>query len=230
MNTFESCLAKGRLKQIEPDAERVAKELETAKEELERARTAFVSRRWDEVVTQSYFAMTRLARAAVNSRGYRDTNLYGLLTALEHLLIEPGDLRKETTADIREAKDLKDSVYSGRRAQGRDARQLLVAAHLLAKQVFAMLLLPGFEDIEIPTEMPQASEQPRPRNNGPRIEDEAYERGQEHWRAQTQRLPSRGRVPRRPPAPDYYDHDNEGRGPIWRPPSSRSSGPWRAAD
>jgi uncharacterized protein (UPF0332 family) len=228
-NTFESCLAKGRLKQIEPDAERVAKELETAKEELERARTAFIARRWDEVVTQSYFAMTRLARAAVNSRGYRDTNLYGLLTALEHLLVEKGDLRKETTADIREAKDLKDSVYAGRRAQGRDARQLLVAAHLLAKQVFAMLSLPGFEDLEIPTEAPPASEQSQIRGDGPQFQDEAYERGQEHWRAQTQRLPSRGRPVRRPPSQDYYDREQDG-GPLWRPPSNRNTGSWRAAD
>ncbi len=230
MKPFESCLAKGRLKQVEPDAERVAKELETAKEELERARTAFVSRRWDEVVTQAYFAMTRLARAAINSRGYRDTNLYGLLTALDHLLIENGELRKETTAEVREAKDMKDSVYSGRRAHHRDARQILVSSHLLAKQVFGMLSLPGFEDLEIPTEVPQDPDPGRVRNNGRRLDHAARPRRSENWRSSPRRQPGRERVPRRPSQPDVYDPDQDGGGPIWRPPSSRSSGNWRAAD
>ena len=42
MDPFEDCLAKGRLKKIEPDAERVARELDTAREEHTNEKTALV--------------------------------------------------------------------------------------------------------------------------------------------------------------------------------------------
>ncbi|MFC1572393.1 hypothetical protein ACFL6M_02230 [Candidatus Eisenbacteria bacterium] len=170
MKPFEDCLKKGRLKKIEPDAERVAGELDTAKEELERARSSYMNRNWDEAATQACFAMLRCARAAINSRGYRDTNLYGLCIGLQELLVEGGELSANVVKEIRTAKDIKDAVYSGHRASYRDARQLLQWAQFLARDVFKLVALPGFEAGEISTVIPDPPEraeraEPRPRTD-----------------------------------------------------------------
>lgn len=177
MDVFSDCIKKGRLKQIEPDVESAARELDTSKGELERARQAFVQGRWEDVITQSYFAMHRCARAAINSLGYRDTNLYGLLAGIDKLLVEPGQLPAGTSKRISEAKDIKDSVYNGGRAGMREARTLLGFALELAKAVFGLLKLPGFEAESIDTALPERPDpqrQPRPprdsypRNDAPR--------------------------------------------------------------
>jgi uncharacterized protein (UPF0332 family) len=154
MKPFEDCVAKGRLKKIEPDIERVAHELETAKEELSRARTAFALRRWDETATQAYFAMSRCARAAINARGYRDTNLYGLCVGLQALFVDAGDLAEQTVKQLRDAKDLKDLVYAGGRASPDKAQNVLTWVQTMAKEVFGQLALPGFDANEIETDLP----------------------------------------------------------------------------
>jgi len=161
VNIFEDCVKKGRLKKIEPDIERAARELETAKDELERGRHAYTHGRWEDVVTQSYFAMHRCARAAVSSRGYRDTNLYGLLAALEHLFVEPGQLPEGTGKRISEAKDIKDSVYNGGRASIREARPMLLLAQNMAKAVFGLLKLPGFDANSIEAGIPERTDPQR---------------------------------------------------------------------
>lgn len=158
MKAFENCLARGRLKAIEPDAERVANELEKAKEELERARAAYLRSNLDETVTQAYFAMSRCARAAINSRGYRDTNLYGLLIGIEHLFVESEEFPRAVIKQIRDAKDAKDAVYNGHRASGHAARNALQWSLLLAKEVFTRLALPGFDAEGMETTLPESPE------------------------------------------------------------------------
>ncbi len=154
MNPFDDCVAKGRLKKVEPDIERVARELATAQDELQRARTSFAANRWDETVTQSYFAMSRCARAAINARGYRDTNLYGLCVGLQALFVDKGDLPENTVKQIREAKDLKDLVYAGGRVSPDKARRALAWLLVLAKAIFTQLALPGFDGDAIETTLP----------------------------------------------------------------------------
>lgn len=167
MDPFEDCVKKGRLKAIEPDAERVASELERAREELERARACYVNGNWDEATMQSYFAMYRCARAAINSRGYRDTNLYGLCHGLQRLFIDPEGLSGETVKRIREAKDVKDAVYSGHRASPRSARNLLAWALELAKGVFSRISLPGFDADAIELALPEPPDHERTHTTTP---------------------------------------------------------------
>ena len=155
MAAFDDCLTKGRLKKIDPDVELIARELGTAKEELERARLSCASGNWNDTAMQSYFVLTRCARAAVNARGYKDTNLYGLQIALEHLFIEPGELDKAITKQIRDAKDVKDAVYSGRRSSPYESKQMLMWAQKFAKFVFGRLALPGFDGEQVPTNIPE---------------------------------------------------------------------------
>ncbi len=163
MDPFEDCVAKGRLKPIEPDAERVATELNRALEELERARACYVSGNWDETAMQAYFSMYRCARAAINARGYRDTNLYGLCVGLERLFLEKEDLPAEIVKQLREAKDIKDAVYNGHRATPHHARNLLLWCQRFAKIIFTRIRLPGFEDVVIETELPQPPDPSRDR-------------------------------------------------------------------
>ncbi|MCK4305021.1 MAG: hypothetical protein KAY24_12355 [Candidatus Eisenbacteria sp.] len=167
MDPFDDCLRKGRLKKVEPDAERVASELATAKEELERARTCYIGSNWDEVATQAYFAMYRCARAGINSRGYRDTNLYGLCVALQRLFVDEGTLQNGTITKIREAKDIKDAVYGGHRASHQDARSMLQGAQVFAKAIFSQLTLPGFDAAAIELTIPERPDPGRSRINRP---------------------------------------------------------------
>lgn len=160
MDVFEDCVAKGRLKQIEVDVERIASELSTAKDELTRARACYIGGNWGETATQAYFALYRTARAAINSQGYKDTNLYGLLAGLRKLFVETDKLPAKFVDYIRDGKDIKDVVYEGGRATRSDARLMLGWASYFVKAVFGMLSLPGFEATEIDTSLPEMITRP----------------------------------------------------------------------
>lgn len=214
MDVFEDCIKKGRLKQTEPDIESAARELETAKGELERARQAYVQGRWEDVITQSYFAVHRCARAAINSRGYRDTNLYGLLAGIDRLFVEGHQLPEGTSKRISEAKDIKDSVYNGGRAGAREARTLLIFALELGKAVFGLLKLPGFESETIDTTLP---ERPDPQRSRP-VRDEGFPRPDASPRTH---FPS-GEF-RRP----RFNQGNQGNPPSWRTPGEDDNTRWR---
>lgn len=163
MDSFEQCLARGRLKAIEPDAELIASELNTALAEYERARTCYVSGNWDETATQAYFAMYRCARAALNARGYRDTNLFGLCVGLERVFLVPEGLPLAVIKQLRDAKDIKDAVYSGHRATAQHARSLLQWAQGFARTVFARVRLPGFDPTSIDISLPEPPDPARGR-------------------------------------------------------------------
>lgn len=163
MDPFEQCVVRGRLKVAEPDAERVAAELHTALAELERARACFVSGNWDEAATQAFFSMSRCARAAINSRGYRDTNLFGLAVGLERLFLVPEGLPLTVVKQLRDAKDVKDAVYAGHRATAQQARRALLWAQSLAKMVFTRVRLPGFDPDTIDETLPEPPDPARGR-------------------------------------------------------------------
>ncbi|MBD3237738.1 MAG: hypothetical protein GF330_13625, partial [Candidatus Eisenbacteria bacterium] len=176
MDPFEDCLVKGRLKKIDVDVERVASELQTAQEELTRARACYAGGNWGETATQAYFALFRTARAAINSQGYRDTNLYGLLAGVRKLYVETDKLPAKFIDAIRDSKDIKDVIYEGGRATRRDARQVLGWALGFVKTVFGLLALPGFDadaiDATLPEPQPRAERSGRngdgpPRGRGP---------------------------------------------------------------
>jgi uncharacterized protein (UPF0332 family) len=225
MDVFQDCLTKGRIKQIEPDVNLAAKELETARDELQRGRAGFVAGRWDETVTQAYFALHRCARAAIASRGYKDTNLYGLLIALDHLFVEPGLLPATTSRQIRQAKDIKDSVYESRRASFTEARQVLQWSQDLAKAVFARLALPGFEATEIDTTLPEATGSRPPQSSAPSSPAASAPVSGSRWshRERTDAPPARRERWTGPPARDeqqpvWKDQDSVEDRTLWRPP------------
>ncbi|MFH1143799.1 MAG: hypothetical protein V1774_04575 [Candidatus Eisenbacteria bacterium] len=164
MDRFADCIAKGRLKKIEPDPEKVAGELRSAVGELERSRARFRGGIWDEATTLAYFALYRASRAALLSKGFMDTNLYGLCTGLEQLLIAPGELPSEVVVQLREGKSIKDSVYSGGRSSRSEAQQMLGWALPVVRRVLTLLSLPDLDPSKVDPELPE----PRVRPHGDR--------------------------------------------------------------
>jgi hypothetical protein len=186
--------------------------------------------------------LTRCARAAVNARGYKDTNLYGLQIALEHLFIEPGELDKAITKQIRDAKDVKDAVYSGRRSSPYESKQMLMWAQKFAKFVFGRLALPGFDGEQIPIDIPEPA--PPPPRDVTSIDDGQQAMGvgepprRSEWRPRSDLGPRQDRPHHDPNRqPDFNRGPEPSRRPDWtRSPSqggtrdsARTPG-WRRPD
>ena len=128
MDAFDSCLRNGRLKRIEPDSEKIAKEVQTAVAELSRARGCFVDCNYEECVVQSYFAMNRTLRITLMHAGYRDTNLYSLVAGLERLFVQTGRMDANLLEILKLAKDQKDLVQEGARCGRKETRLILSGA------------------------------------------------------------------------------------------------------
>lgn len=160
MDRFADCIAKGRLKPVDSDLKRVADEVRSALGELERARGRYRGGVWDEATTQAYFALYRAAHAALLSKGYRDTNLYGLGIGLLHLF--PDDINKADIDRLRDAKAVKDGVYASGRSSRQEAAQLLGWAQPFLRRVLALLALPDFDPAVIEASLPDTRERPRP--------------------------------------------------------------------
>ncbi len=160
MDPFEDCLAKGRLKKVEPDPAKVEEEIANALQELERSRQRYSSGNWGDAATQGYFAMYRSARAAVYSRGYRDTNLYGLCAALQRIFVDSEELPSGSVDMLRNAKDIKDIVYEGERGSRQEARDVLLSAQQFVKGILTALALPKFDPGTIETTLPEVSSRP----------------------------------------------------------------------
>lgn len=168
MDPFEDCLAKGRLKKVEPDPEKAGQEVRVSLDELERARLRFAGGNWADASIQGYFAIYRAARGALLLRGYRDTNLYGLCAGLKRLYADTEEIPAETIDILREAKDIKDVIYEGGRSSRHESRQVLLAAQLFVKRVLKALALPGLDPASAEFTLPDADERPRGRPPFPR--------------------------------------------------------------
>jgi uncharacterized protein (UPF0332 family) len=128
LDAFDSCLRNGRLKQVEPDMEKIAKEVETAVSELSRARACFVDGNYEECIIQSYFSMNRTLRIMMVHAGYRDTNLYSLVAGMDRLYVQTGRMESSLLEILKLAKDQKDLVQEGARCGRKETRLILNGA------------------------------------------------------------------------------------------------------
>jgi uncharacterized protein (UPF0332 family) len=168
VDRFDDCLAKGRLKKIESEPEKAAQELRSSIEELERSRVRYGGGNWADASTQGYFAIYRAARAALYSRGYRDTNLYGLCAGLQRLFVDTEEMPAESIDMLKDAKEIKDVIYEGGRSSRHESRQVLLAAQLFVKRVLKALALPDFDPESVEITLPEVSERHRDRPPFPR--------------------------------------------------------------
>jgi uncharacterized protein (UPF0332 family) len=195
LDPFEDCLRKGRLKPIEPNLDEIRKELETAAEELLRARSCFRDRRYDECLVQSYFAMFRSAKALVRKKGYRDTNMYSLLAALRKLYVEPGELGAHFLDLLSLAKDQKDLVYEGARCSVRDTKAVWRNSEDFCARARELVAIPDLPPLPPPEEVeppPAPAAQPETPNEQPRGPSGSRNRGRGRWEPLRWRGPRRG--------------------------------------
>ncbi len=167
LDRFEDCLKKGRLKPTESTPELVRDEIRRSLAELERGRSRHASGAWDDALMQGFFAAYRSAQAALRSRGYRDTNMYGLCVGLQHLFVEPGLLASQSVDLLREAKDQKDLVYEGgNRATAQEAHDMVLWAAAFVRRILEILAIPEFDpgkvDVSLPPPRQRRSPPPRP--------------------------------------------------------------------
>jgi uncharacterized protein (UPF0332 family) len=152
LDAFEACIRNGRLKPVETSEEQLAKEILTALEELNKARSCFRDGRFEECIVQSYFAMYRSAKSLLLSGGYRDTNLYSLVAGVNRMFVAPGALAPDLIELLKIAKDQKDLVQEGARCGRKDTRVLVDAAERLVSRAVELLALPG---VNPPGEAPE---------------------------------------------------------------------------
>ncbi len=155
LDAFDSCLRNGRLKKVEPDPEKVDKEVHTAVAELVRARTCFIDGNYEECVVQSYFAMNRILRILLTQAGYRDTNLYSLVAGMDRLYVQRGLMESHLLEILKLAKDQKDLVQEGARCGRKETRLILGGAEEsmeLARDVLNLGEIPALDTQALETE------------------------------------------------------------------------------
>lgn len=139
MDAFDSCIRNKRLLPFAATEELIAKEINAARQELERAQLCFHQSRMEDSVVQSYFAMYKSARSLILSAGYKETNLYSLVAAATRLYVEPGAIDPELIHILKIAKDQKDLVQEGARCGPRDTRVILSAAEKFVQRAQELL-------------------------------------------------------------------------------------------
>jgi uncharacterized protein (UPF0332 family) len=149
LDAFEACIRNGRLKPFTAAEDGLIKEIQTAKDELEKARSCFRDGRFEETVVQSYFAMYRSSKSLILSAGYRETNLYSLVAGITKLYVSPGAIDPELIDLLKIAKDQKDLVQEGARCGRKDTRVILSAAERLVIRACELLALPGVPPPEV---------------------------------------------------------------------------------
>jgi len=149
LDAFDACIRNGRLKPFTAPEETLVKDIQTAKEEIEKARSCFRDGRFEETVVQSYFAMYRGSKSLILAAGYKDTNLYSLVAGMMRLYVSPGAVDPELIDLLKIAKDQKDLVQEGARCGRKDTRVILSAAERLVIRACELLALPGVPPPEI---------------------------------------------------------------------------------
>lgn len=153
MDAFDACIRNGRLKPVTAPDETIIKEIQTAKDELDKALSCFRDGRFEESVVQSYFAMYRSCKSLIMAAGYKDTNLYSLVAGVMKLYVNPGAVDPELVDLLKIAKDQKDLVQEGARCGRKDTRVILGAAERLVIRACELLALPG---VSPPETLPEA--------------------------------------------------------------------------
>lgn len=125
---FENCLQRGKLLREEPNNDRIVHALAKALDEFIHGLEDYRNGYWERVTTHAYFSMLHATRAAIFSRGVRDTNFFSLLAALKHLFA--GDVLTEEELELfRLVKDAKEVIERGARIAQRDSSLYLATAH-----------------------------------------------------------------------------------------------------
>ena len=112
---YQDCLRRGKVRPFSRGRSLVAKELESAEADLNRAEATLRENDFKWATIQLYYSMFHAARALIYSRNPREQSHYCLIEAVRALFVESGRLPVSLIEDFREAKILReDADYYGR--------------------------------------------------------------------------------------------------------------------
>jgi len=106
----DECMKKGKIKPFSRGKTLAPKELETAKEDLERAGKTYKEGDYKWATIQIYYSMFHSARALLYLKNLREHSHYCLITAIKTLYVEPKLLSEKLLEALQEAKNLREDA------------------------------------------------------------------------------------------------------------------------
>lgn len=139
---FEDCLKRNKIRRFPKAKAFVAKDLQSAQQDLDDAQESFDNKKYKWSTIQSYYAMFHSARALLYARGYRERSHYCLMIAIRALYVETRLLPNSLIEALAKGKRLReDADYYNRWSEEgaavalKAAKDFVRRAHKLTKKV-----------------------------------------------------------------------------------------------
>ena len=107
---FTSCVEKGKIVTFAGGPSLVAKELDSANDDLAASKDSLPRGNYKWATIQTYYSMFHIARALIYAKKYRENSHYCLVVALEHLYVERGVLEKGFVENLMIGKEMRESA------------------------------------------------------------------------------------------------------------------------
>jgi uncharacterized protein (UPF0332 family) len=131
-NEYGDCLKRGKIKPFSRGQAIAPKELETAFDDICRARKTFEEKDYKWATVQIYYAMFHAARALLYAKNLREHSHFCLISSIRELYVNNGLISVQMIEGLQEAKNLReDADYYSRWSEAGCARLLSVAEEFL---------------------------------------------------------------------------------------------------
>ena len=136
-------LEERRLVRTRISRNRVIKEMDGARYDLERAQKSLSDGDFKWATVQAYYAMFHAARALVYSQGYREKSHYCLAVALGALFVDDGAMEAQSVRDFLNAMNLREAAdYEAEFSQS-GAKAVIASAEKFIEKATAILGISG---------------------------------------------------------------------------------------
>lgn len=132
--TFNKCLASGKITPFTPGKSLANKELRLAQEDLGFANKSFDDKNFKWSIVQCYYSMFHSARALLYWQNYREKSHFCLIEAIRTLYVDQGILNSSLVEHLLEAKNLREAAdYYGDYSEPNCQKFILRATAFLEK-------------------------------------------------------------------------------------------------
>lgn len=107
---FIGCVEKGKIVTFAKGPSLVAKELDSANDDLAASKDSLTRGNYKWATIQAYYSMFHIARALIYAKKYRKKSHYCLVVALEHLYVARGVLEKGFVESLMIGKEMRESA------------------------------------------------------------------------------------------------------------------------
>jgi uncharacterized protein (UPF0332 family) len=107
---FQECLKKQKIKPFSRGKTLVGKELDTAKSDLEQAKSSYENGSYKWAMIQAYYAMFHSARTLLYARNYRERSHYCLIVAVRALYVDMNLMPAGLVEALHRGKTLRESA------------------------------------------------------------------------------------------------------------------------